>query len=162
VSADHIRSSDDTGALQQNGASRLQIMENDNDFSIVLGGPLYQLYLRTRLTKPPLGLLARRVIIIPLICWLPLLLLCLGHRNETSGITLPFLSDVEAHVRFLAVVPLLIIAELVVHQRLVKIVRQFVARDIVRSEELPRFSEIIKAVDLRPGDVFCVRIELVH
>lgn len=141
--------------LSQDGTGRVQIMENDNDFSIVLGGPLYQLYLRTRLTKPPLGLLARRVIIIPLVCWLPLLLLCVAHRNEMNGTALRFVSDVEAYVRFLVVVPLLIIAELVVHQRLAKIVRQFVDRDIVRSEELPRFSEIIKAVmRLRNSVVF--------
>ena len=45
------------------------------DFSLVLGGPLYQLFLRLRMAKPPLDLLTRRMIIMPLIAWLPLLLM---------------------------------------------------------------------------------------
>ena len=51
------------------------LLRDDGDFSLVLGGPLYNLYLRTRLSTPPLGLVRRRVLIISLVCWLPLLLL---------------------------------------------------------------------------------------
>src|SRR5260370_12406932 len=50
-------------------------LQTQPDFSLVLGGPLYQLYLRTRLARPPLELLVRRMLAIPLICWLPLLVL---------------------------------------------------------------------------------------
>ena len=35
------------------------------DFSLVLGGPLYQLLLRTRLASPTFGLLHRRMLVIP-------------------------------------------------------------------------------------------------
>ena len=45
------------------------------DFSLVLGGPLYQLFLRTRLAGPSFDLLKRRMIVITLVAWLPLLLL---------------------------------------------------------------------------------------
>jgi hypothetical protein len=45
------------------------------DLSLVLGGPLFQLYRRTRLSGPALEFVVRRLIVIPAIAWLPLLLL---------------------------------------------------------------------------------------
>ena len=46
-----------------------------DDFSLVLGGPLYQLFMRARLTTNALDLVKRRVIVFSLFTWLPLLLL---------------------------------------------------------------------------------------
>ena len=43
--------------------------------SLVLGGPLYQLWRRLYAAGPALELLARRMIGIPLVAWLPLLVL---------------------------------------------------------------------------------------
>ncbi len=40
-------------------------LQTQPDFSLVLGGPLYQLYLRTRLARPPLELLVRRMLTHP-------------------------------------------------------------------------------------------------
>ena len=42
---------------------------------MVLGGPLYQLFLRLRVVRPPLDLLGRRIIVISMLAWLPLLIL---------------------------------------------------------------------------------------
>ena len=115
----------------------------DRDFSLALGGPLYQLYLRTRLSTPPLGLLRRRVLIIPLICWGPLLILAAAAGQAFGRVSLPFLLDVEVHARFLVAVPLLIIAELLVHRRMVVVVRQFIERDIIAAENRTRFDQIL-------------------
>jgi hypothetical protein len=41
-----------------------------SDFSLVLGGPLYQLYLRTRLARAPIELLHRRIIAFVLVMYL--------------------------------------------------------------------------------------------
>ena len=120
--------------------SRLQ---EDPDFSLVLGGPLYQLYLRTRLARPPLELVTRRVVDISLICWLPLLLLAAFAGRFTSGVSIPFLQDIEVHVKFLVVLPMLIAAEVMVHDRIRKIVAQFTERGIVAPEDQPRFAEVI-------------------
>src|SRR5690242_13878327 len=91
------------------------VVEIPSDFSLVLGGPLYQLYLRTRMARAKLELMFRRLVIISMICWLPLLLLTtFGH--QTGGVT--FLRDPEVQVRFLFALPLLIVAEVVVHMRL--------------------------------------------
>jgi hypothetical protein len=65
------------------------------DFSLILGGPLYQLFLRLRMAKPPLDLLTRRMIIMPLIAWLPLLLMSTLGGQVVAGIMVPFLSDLS-------------------------------------------------------------------
>jgi hypothetical protein len=53
--------------------------------------------------------------------------------------------DVEAHVRFLIALPLLIVAELVVHQRMRFVVRQFLERNMVPESALPCFDAAIKS-----------------
>ena len=125
------------------GSEVLNLSDDDRYFSLNLGGPLYQLYLRSRLSTPALGLLRRRVIAISLFCWLPLLVLAVADHHAIGVVAVPFLTDVEVHVRFLAALPVLIGAELVVHRRIVIVVRQFVERKIIDAEERTRFEEII-------------------
>ncbi len=120
---------------------------DQTDFSLVLGGPLYQLYLRTRIARRPLELVKRRVLVISLIAWLPLLLLsAVGGSLVGAAIRIPFLFDVEAHVRFLIALPILVLAELVVHRRLRDAVEQFVERGIVLPEDMPKFRAAIDSV----------------
>ena len=96
------------------------------DFSLVLGGPLFQLLRQAHLTGDTLDLLRRRVLVITLLAWLPLLVLSALEGQALGGSTaVPFLLDVEVHVKFFVVMPLLIIAELVVHQRMRFVVKQF-------------------------------------
>jgi hypothetical protein len=90
------------------------VFEDDTDFTLVLGGPLYQLYLRTRLARPPLELVLRRVAIISLICWMPLLVLALFSGQAVRGVAVPFLLDLGVYTRFAAALPLLIAAEVIV------------------------------------------------
>jgi hypothetical protein len=114
------------------------------DFSLVVGGPLYQLYLRTRMARPPLDLLHRRMVIIPLIAWLPLLVLSIVEGSAAGGaVTIPFLHDIEVHARYLVALPLLIAAELMIHLRIRPVVEQFLQRGIVPAEARPRFDAIV-------------------
>src|SRR5947208_10224746 len=115
----------------------------ESDFSLTLGGPLYQLYIRTRLAREPLELLVRRALVIPLICWVPLLLLSVEAGHALGGAPVPFCLDLEVHTRFLAGLPLLIIAELMVHHRINVIVRQFLDREIVVQQDRTRFDAIM-------------------
>ena len=79
------------------------------DFSLVLGGPLYQLWRGTRLAGDTLQLLHRRVIAMVLLAWVPLLLLSIAEGHAWGDrVRLPFLHDVELHVRLLIALPLLI------------------------------------------------------
>jgi hypothetical protein len=111
------------------------------DFSLVLGGPLFQILRRTRLSDDALGLVHRRIIAAALIMWAPLLVLSMLQGGLLGpGLSTPFLKDIGFHLRFLAVAPLLIIAELVVHRRMRPIVGEFQERSLVRSHDATRFT----------------------
>ena len=116
------------------------------EFSLVLGGPLYQLMRRTRLADDALLMVRRRVVVGFLLTWLPLLVLAMfeGHLLGGDG-AVSFLQDVEVHVRFLAAMPLLIVAELVVHRRLRPLLQQFVERKLIPENDAPRFRVAIAA-----------------
>jgi hypothetical protein len=118
----------------------LSITDESPDFSLVLGGPVFQLFRRARLSGNALELLHRRIVAIVLVAWLPLLLLSmLGGHFLAGTVRLPFLHDIEAQVRLLAALPVLIVAELIVHSRIHRVVKAFLARRIVLQQDAPRF-----------------------
>jgi hypothetical protein len=89
--------------------------------------------------------------VISLLAWLPLLLLSAWEGQLLGGsAAVPFLHDLEVHVRFLVALPLLIGAELVVHRRMRPIVQTFLDRRLVAQDLLPRFDgAIASAMRLR-------------
>ncbi|MGH8632681.1 MAG: hypothetical protein ACRET7_00965 [Burkholderiales bacterium] len=121
------------------------------DFSLVLGGPLYQLFQRAHLSGSALELARRRVIIISLIAWLPLLVLsALSGQVLGGSVAMTFLQDVGVHVRFLIGVPLLIIAETLVHQRMRFVLKQFLERNLIPASSRAQFdAAIASAFQLR-------------
>ena len=119
-------------------------LQESPDFSLVLGGPLYQLFRKSHLTGGALELLHRRILFIPLFAWLPLFLLSLIGGHAMGGVMkIPFLHDIEAHARFLVALPALIAAELIVHLRIRPAVQKFVERSLVAPEDLPKFQAVI-------------------
>ena len=120
------------------------LLHESPDFSLVLGGPLYQLLRRAHLTGTAAEQMERRIIVAALITWLPLAVLSL-IQGAPEGAKLIFLHDIEAHVRFLIALPVLIAAEVVVHQRMRITVRRFIERGIVRSHDVPKFDSAIEA-----------------
>jgi hypothetical protein len=128
---------------QASGSSD-SVLREPPDFSVVLGGPLFQLLRRAHLTDDALELLRRRIIVISLFAWLPLLLLSALQRQVLGGsATVPFLLDVEVQVKFLVVMPLLIWAELVVHRRMRFLVKQFLERHLIPESAMTRFNTAI-------------------
>jgi hypothetical protein len=116
------------------------------DFSLVLGGPLYQLWRGTRLAGDTLQLLHRRVIVLALVAWAPLLLLSvLEGRAWGDTVRVPFLRDVEVHLRLLVALPLLILAELVVHRRMRPIVGMFLERGLISKAARAQFDAAVAA-----------------
>ena len=114
------------------------------DFSLVLGGPLYQLLRRAHISGDALELVRRRAIVIASFAWLPLLLLsALEGRAFGESVAVPFLRDVEVHVRFLVALPLFVVAELVVHDRMRFVVRQFLERKLIPATASKRFEAAI-------------------
>jgi hypothetical protein len=135
-------------------------LEEPNDFSLVLGGPLFQLFRRAHLSGTGLEMLNRRMVVITLIAWLPLLILTIFHPTAPTATRHSFFQDVEVQARFLIALPVLIGAELLVHLRIRPMVRRFVEARLVLPEDLPRFHKAIQsAVKLRnsvPGEIVLV------
>jgi hypothetical protein len=117
---------------------------NRPDFSLVLGGPLFQLLRRAHMSGDALQLMRRRVVVISLFAWVPLLALsALDGRAWGGGVAVPFLRDWDTHARFLVALPLLVVAELVVHQRMRFVVKQFLERNLIPPNAVSRFEAAI-------------------
>lgn len=124
--------------------SKNSMPREPQDFSLVLGGPLFQLLRRAHLSGDALELLRQRMLVISLLAWFPLLVLSVVEGQALGGrAAVPFLLDVDVHVRFLVTLPLLIVAELVVHQRMRFLVPQFLERNLIPESALPRFDAAI-------------------
>ncbi|WP_374515224.1 hypothetical protein [Niveibacterium sp.] len=136
-------------------AQHPEILRDTTDFSLVLGGPLFQALRRAHLSDNELHLVGQRIGVIALFCWLPLLMLSALEGNLLPGkLAVPFLYDFEAHGRFMVVVPLLIVAELIVHQRMRTLVRQFPERKLVPESSMDRFhAAIASAFQLRNSSI---------
>jgi hypothetical protein len=125
-------------------ASNGDLLREPENFSLFLGGPLFQLLRRAHLSDDAMGLLRQRVIVITLLVWLPLLVLsALEGKLLGRSIAMPFLRDIEVHTKFLVVVPLLIIAELVVHQRMRPLLLRFLERNLIPENAMTRFEAAI-------------------
>jgi len=128
----------------QKPTDSLNLLRNPPDFSLVLGGPLFQLLRRAHLSDDALMMVRQRILAITLLAWLPLLVLCALEGRLLGGTTtVPFLKDVEVHTKLLLVVPLLIIAELVVHRRMRPLLQQFLERKLIPDNAMPRFEAAI-------------------
>ena len=127
-------------------AANATVLKEPTDFSLVLGGPLYQLLRRAHLSDDALFFLRRRIAVLVLLAWLPLLILSVAEGQAWSGsVKLPFLLDIEMQVRLLIAMPLLILAELVVHQRMLPVVGQFLSRGLVPDAARGQFDAAITA-----------------
>jgi hypothetical protein len=120
-----------------------ELSQETSGFSLIAGGPLYQLLLRIGLVKPPLNRLGPRVIVITLFLWGPLLVLAILSGRFVSAVRVPFLYDIEAQIRLLISLPLLIAAELTISGRTRAMLLQFVDRKLISSEVLPKFEGCI-------------------
>jgi hypothetical protein len=85
-------------------------------------------------------------LVITLFAWLPLLLLSiLGSHLLAHTVKVPFLHDIETHVKLLVALPVLIAAELMVHSRIRPVVKAFLTRRIVLQQDEPRFLAAIES-----------------
>jgi hypothetical protein len=114
-------------------------LQEPPDFSLAVGGPVYRMLNRLRPAGRVLQLLRRQAAVSILICWVPLVVLSLAQGNFSGGIKLSFLRDIETHVRFLVSLPVLVLAEIVVHRRIRPIITRFVERNLITPEERPKY-----------------------
>ena len=115
------------------------------NFSIVMGGPLYDWLLRKGVVRFVLPNLARRIVILIALTWLPLLLLSLKDGVAFGDqVRIPLLYDVSMYGRFLLCLPLLLLAEIVIDPSIRQAVGEFVNGGIVPAAELPKFDQVLE------------------
>ena len=96
-----------------------------------------------------------------ILAWVPLLVLsAIDGKAWGDVVAVPFLYDIDAHARFLVALPLLIVAELVVHERMRAIVAQFVTLDLVRGAVRERFDAAIASA-MRLRNSFVAELTLI-
>lgn len=112
-------------------------------FNLVQGGAIDRLSGRLGLAATTLRRRLLKVVVLMLVTWLPLLLLSLAVGNATARHDgrkfLPFLHDPEVQARFLVVLPLLELAEVIVAVSLTVQVRHLREMGVVPERELGRF-----------------------
>ena len=87
----------------------------------------------------------RRVVAIALFAWLPLLLLVIVQGQLLQGAAVPFVRDIEAHVRLLVVIPLLLVAEVEARNFLPTVVQEFPQRNLLPGSALARYEAAVAA-----------------
>ncbi len=134
-------------------------LQEPPDLSQALGGPLYRMLSRSPLGGSVPQLLRRQAAICVLVCWVPLAALSLVQGHFLGGIKLSFLRDIETHARFLVSLPVLIMAEMVVYERIRPIIKHFVQRKLVIPDDLPTFNTAVNSA-LRIHNSVVVEIAL--
>ena len=96
------------------------------DFSLTAGGLFYQLLRRLHLVdESQMQMKPIVMVIVPLLAWLPLLVLCGLEGRLAGNVAVPFLKDQEAHIRLLVALPLLLAAEIMTTHRMRPLLRMF-------------------------------------
>jgi hypothetical protein len=117
------------------------------DFSIVVGGPVYDFMLRIGLVRLGLPNVRRRIIAFVALAWLPLLLLSLQAGLAIGDrVNIPLLLDFSTYGKLLLALPLLLLAEVVIDPAIRAAVQEFVDSGIVQEKELPDFEVVLHQV----------------
>jgi hypothetical protein len=115
-------------------------MAQPDDFSLVRGGLSYRVGERLGLAQPSTPRRILKALLLILVTWVPLLLLAsaAGHAIGHS-VAVPLLRDPVIYSRFLFVVPVLAIAEILVETSLGVQARHLLEAGIIPGHERPRF-----------------------
>jgi hypothetical protein len=101
------------------------------------------------------------ILILPLLAWLPLLVLSTVDGKLLPGsVATPFLFDLSAHIRLLVALPLFVLAARVGEARILPILEQFLDRRLVPEKSVPQFEAAV-ASTLRLGDSIVVDLLIV-
>lgn len=121
-----------------------------NPFAFPLGteGPFFKLQVALKLANGNPPPIARRILVVILISWLPLLLLCLFQSDpgpslsgESAAISL--LTHISIYARFFITLPLLIYAENAIRPLLEKALRHAVVSGLIPSDKQAPFAVLL-------------------
>jgi hypothetical protein len=116
-------------------------------FSIVVGGPVYDFFLRIGLIRRGLPNVRPRILAFVALTWLPLLVLSLKDGLALGDkVKIPLLVDFSTYGRLLFALPLLLIAEVVIDPGIRSAVGEFAEEEIVPEKELPSLEAVLHRV----------------
>jgi hypothetical protein len=114
-----------------------------DDFSLTSNGIVYKILSRVGLGNSPGKHIARRVLIMIVITWLPLLALsALQGLAIGNKVEVPFWKDFAIHSKFLLILPLLFLAETTFDLKMKEITMQFFRSGILDEKDLGKYEEI--------------------
>jgi hypothetical protein len=118
-----------------------------HNFSIVIGGPVYDFLVRLALVKVGLPNVFRRIAALVAITWLPLLFLSLINGTAFGHtVRIPLLYDLSTYTRLLLALPLFMLAEAVIDPAIRRAVEEFVDARIVPETQLPEFEKLLHQI----------------
>lgn len=128
--------------------SQAQAQVSIPEFSLVRGGPFYNLRRMIGLV-PEKGLgLARRIAAVVAVLWLPLIIGAIVEGRLLPGESSdPLLRHFGVHARLLIAVPLLIFAEAAMERFVPAIVRQFTLAGLVTGQTKDEFIQILRRAE---------------
>jgi hypothetical protein len=120
------------------------VVNTSTDFSPFSDGPLERFCRWMRPAADSRQLLRSRILVLALLTWPPLLLLSVaeGHAWGTT-LAVPFLYDVQLHARLLVALPLLIVAEVFVYERMSTLIGQFRGRGLIPEDARARYDAVL-------------------
>jgi len=123
-------------------------------------GILYKLFVKLRLCGPKLEYPERKIIVLIAVTWLPLFILSSIHP-AINDLKVPFLYNIEVHIRFLVALPIFVFAEVVANNRIRILIKQFYLRKLLITEDLKSFNnEIQRATKIGDSKIAAVIILL--
>ncbi len=115
-------------------------------FSLTNCGPIDRALARVGLKSREPPQLFIRAFVPAVVVWVPLLALAFLRPHDGAEAAVSFIEDLSTHVRFLVVVPLLVIAEAAIGRRTGIVVAQFVNAELIAGTDRARFDGLIRRV----------------
>jgi hypothetical protein len=129
--------------------------EHSPDFNLVRGGTIDRVVARMNMAANTAPRRLMKVVMLLVVTWLPLLLLSLATgRALGERVNLPFLHDPEVQARYLIVLPLLELAEVIVAVSLAVQVRHLRGMGVVPNREQEKFDAACSKVLAVRGTVW--------
>jgi hypothetical protein len=119
-------------------------------FRLSTGGLFYQFNTMLHIQSPDGYSIKRRLALLTTISWLPLLLLATIEGNLfNSSLDLPFIYDLKPYVRYLLVLPLLIVADTIIDPLIAMNIRSVGSSGILGEDNQDRYQAAVDRLESR-------------
>ena len=127
---------------------------SDNEFSepfrLSTGGLFYTILTRLHIQGPEHYTTRRRILVLATLCWLPLFLLAAYEGNLVNhNLDLPFLYDLKPYVRYMIIVPLLIVADAIIDPLIASNLKSIGSSGLIGDEHKNVYKKAVEQFRLR-------------